>query len=64
MAGNTRLMTPEKDPIVHSTTSSSSHAQRPFFDMSPDKGSPLTNMPFTDSCLESASAIAGKQPLP
>src|SRR5271168_2960251 len=27
MARNTRLMRPEKDPVVHSTTSSSSYAQ-------------------------------------
>src|SRR5271154_7195940 len=60
MARNTRLMTAEKDPVVHSTTSSSSYAQGRFLNTAPDKGPPLTNMPFADSCLKSASAIAGK----
>jgi hypothetical protein len=64
MARNTRLVRPEKDPVAHSTTSSSSHAQRPFFNTAPDKGPPLTNMPFAKSCLESALAIVGKQLLP
>lgn len=55
---NTRLTRPEKDPIIHSTTSSSSYTQGLSFTTAFDKGPSLTNTPLAGSCLESASAIA------